>query len=54
MRTCVAHWLYTWLYCSLRNSGSNPGILPNIVHKVKTLGGKQTLLKHWEQRVLKN
>ena len=36
--------------CGPSNSGSNPGILPNIVHKVKTPG---TGTGPWGQKQLK-
>ena len=38
--------------CGRSNPGSNPGILPNIVHKVKTQDGERCLL-NWEQKELK-
>ena len=46
---CVTHKRCVWLIgstpgCDRSNLGSNPGILPNIVHKVKTRDGERTLL----------
>ena len=39
--------------CGRSNSGSIPGILPNIVHKVKSRGGERSLITLETKRVIK-
>ena len=45
--TCANHQN---LCVQLIDGTSNPGILPKIVHTVKSWDGERTLLKPWEQK----